>query len=77
MARHSIFVACFLLLSACASQVPQTAVTVACPPVQDWSPQDLATLQGELAAMPFGSKIWRMELDWQRMRDASRACARP
>lgn len=63
-----------LALAACASPPPVVTKAV-CPPVQKWSRADQLDLANALAPIPESSLIWRMQGEWQTLRDELKACA--
>lgn len=62
------------VLGACAETPPPLDVTVACPPLTTWTVADQAALAATLSPIPSESILWKLEMDWQRTRDAIKAC---
>lgn len=72
-----IFLICAtVILVGCASP-PPIDVQVSCPPLRTWTPAEEGALAAALAPIPESSPLWTQHFDWQRMRDAIRACNAP
>lgn len=61
-----------LVLAACAAVRPTVPV---CLPVKAWTAAEQAALAAQLASVAAGSPIDLAIQDYERMRDAARACA--
>lgn len=70
---RSVPILAALLLTCCATPSP-IDVRVECPPLRTWAAADLSALADAMAPLSESSPIWIMEKDWQRDRDAIRAC---
>ena len=66
-----------LCLLGCASAPPPLDTKIVCPPVTTWSPKDELALAMALRKVPSDSPLWTLEQDWQKMRDALKACQTP
>ena len=64
-----------LLLAGCASAPPPLDIQTQCPSLSVWTPADQKSLADALATVPADSVLIRLELDWERTRDALRACS--
>lgn len=73
MRRAILIGALCAALSACAHDVALQSV---CPPVKTYTPAEQKALAAELAALPPGSALGSAIVDYGRLRDASRACAK-
>jgi len=74
MRALSIAAAIVLTLGACAAPPP---VVIGCPAVKAWTGAEQLEIKAALAAVPAGSILGPMTLDYSRMRDEARACLAP
>lgn len=62
---------CCLLLAACTASHP----VLVCPPLAPFDKEEQMKLAASLHDLPADSPIWRMALDWEKMRAVAKACA--
>jgi hypothetical protein len=62
-------------LAGCATTPPTNSVVVRCGINSAWSAAEQLDLADALDPIPVASPIWHLEMDWQAMRDANKACA--
>lgn len=66
-----------VIISACATQPkpqPVPVVTVQCLPLASYSPEEQRKAAAELAALPQGSSLAKLVIDYGKLRAADRAC---
>lgn len=59
------------------SPTPIVQTAVQCIPIRTWTKAEQKQLAATLKPVAESSVLWKLEMDWQRMRDAARACSRP
>jgi hypothetical protein len=63
-----------LSLTSCAGGVSEASDVTACPQVVEYTPEFLNRLADEIEALPAGSALERVVLDYRRLRAEVQAC---